>query len=107
LTKLDVLNGMKKIKVATGYDIDGKVVKNFPASIRDLEKARPIYEEFDGWEDWTSDEFANMMKKGYGSLPKTLRDYVSFIEKESKVKVTIVSLGKERDKTLDLRVKKW
>jgi adenylosuccinate synthase len=107
LTKLDVLNGMKKIKVATGYDIDGKVVKNFPSSIKDLEKAKPVYIEFDGWEDWTSDEFADMMRKGCSSLPKNLRDYVSFIEKDSKVKVTIISLGKERDKTLDLRVKKW
>jgi len=107
LTKLDVLNGMKKIKVATGYDIDGKIVTHFPGSIKDLEKAKPVYVEFDGWNDWTSEELSAMMRKGYSSMPKNLRDYVSFIEKESKVKVTIISLGKERDKTIDLRVKKW
>ncbi|QLH75757.1 MAG: adenylosuccinate synthase [Methanomassiliicoccales archaeon] len=107
LTKLDVLNGMKKVKVATAYEIDGKVVRHFPASIRDLEKAKPLYSEFDGWDDWTPDELARMMKAGYSSLPKNLREYVSFIEKEGRTKVSIISLGKERDKTIDMRVKKW
>jgi adenylosuccinate synthase len=107
ITKLDVLNGVKKIKVATAYDVDGKVVKNFPSRIQDLEKAKPIYEEFDGWADWNDDEIKGLIAKGYKALPKELRDYVKFVEEQTKVKATIISIGKERDKTIDLRKKKW
>ncbi|HSV41869.1 MAG TPA: adenylosuccinate synthase [Methanomassiliicoccales archaeon] len=105
ITKLDVLNGMKSIKVAVAYDIDGHVSSDFPGSIKALEKVVPIYEEFDGWEDWDEKEAKEMVKKGFGALPKNLQAYVHFMEKHSRVKATIISLGKERDKTIDLRKK--
>ncbi|OPY34636.1 MAG: Adenylosuccinate synthetase [Methanomassiliicoccales archaeon PtaU1.Bin124] len=107
ITKLDVLNGIKKIKVATAYEIDGKVVKNFPSRIQDLEKAKPVYEELDGWGNWTEEEVQSMLKQGLKAFPKPMRDYIKFIEKETKVKATIISIGKEREKTIDLRNKKW
>jgi adenylosuccinate synthase len=107
ITKLDVLNGMKSIKVATAYEIDGKVVKNFPATLKDMERAVPIYTELDGWADWSEADANSLAKNGYEALPKNLRDYVAYMEAQTGVKATIISLGKERDKTIDLRKKKW
>lgn len=107
ITKLDVLNGMKSIKVATAYEIDGKLVKNFPATLKDMERAVPIYTELDGWADWSEADANSLAKNGYEALPKNLRDYVAFMEAQTGVKATIISLGKERDKTIDLRKKKW
>ena len=103
ITKLDVLCGMKKIKVAIAYDIDGTVVDHFPASLRALQRAEPIYEELDGWEEWDDREAKRMIERGFEALPKNLRSYVKFVEERSRVKASIISIGKERDKTIDRR----
>ncbi len=103
ITKLDVLCGMKKIKVAIAYDIDGTVVDHFPASLRALQRAEPIYEELDGWEEWDDREAKRMIERGFEALPKNLRSYVKFVEEHSRVRASIISIGKERDKTIDRR----
>ncbi len=103
ITKLDVLCGMKSIKVAIAYDIDGTVVDHFPASLRALQRAEPIYEELDGWEEWDDREAKRMIERGFEALPKNLRSYVKFVEEHSRVSASIISIGKERDKTIDRR----
>ncbi len=103
ITKLDVLCGMKRIKVAIAYDIDGTVVDHFPASLRALQRAEPIYEELDGWEEWDDREAKRMIERGFEALPKNLQSYVKFVEERSRVKASIISIGKERDKTIDRR----
>jgi adenylosuccinate synthase len=103
ITKLDVLSGMGKIKVAIAYDIDGTVVDHFPASLRALQRAQPIYEELDGWEEWDDREARRMIERGFEALPKNLRSYVKFVEERSRVRASIISIGKERDKTIDRR----
>ncbi|MFP4170806.1 MAG: adenylosuccinate synthase [Methanomassiliicoccales archaeon] len=102
ITKLDVLNDMDTIKVATAYEIDGELIHHFPASNRDLAEARPVYQELEGWKDWegSAEEVA---KKGYDSLPEKMREYIQFISKETGVPPSILSLGKRRDETIDLR----
>jgi adenylosuccinate synthase len=106
LTKLDVLNGMKTIKVATAYDIDGKRVENFPASLSKLARAKPVYEELDGWEDWGQGESAEVAKRGYDALPRCMKDYLGFVSRHAGIPISIIGIGKERNETIDLRGRK-
>ncbi|MDD1755282.1 MAG: adenylosuccinate synthetase, partial [Methanomassiliicoccales archaeon] len=103
VTKLDVLGGMESIKVCTGYEIDGKVELNFPASLNKLGRARPIYEEVKGWEDFSSDLASEFASKGYDALPPNVRAYLEFVNKNVGTPIKIVSFGKERNETIDLR----
>jgi len=103
VTKLDVLNGMKSIKVATAYDIDGKKVMNFPASLNQLARAKPIYEELKGWLDWGEGKAMEVAKQGYHALPSGMRDYLDFVSQNVGVSVSIIGIGKERHETIDLR----
>jgi adenylosuccinate synthase len=105
VTKLDVLNGMKSIKVATAYEIDGKKVLNFPASLNQLARANPIYEELKGWSDWGDGKAMEIAKKGYDALPAGMRDYLDFVSQNAGVPVSIIGIGKERQETIDLRSK--
>ena len=106
VTKLDVLNGMRSIKVATGYEMDGRVEENFPASLSKLARAKPIYEELDGWEDWVEGQSTEIVKKGYDALPQGMRSYLDFVSKNAGVPIRIIGIGKERNETIDLRCKK-
>jgi adenylosuccinate synthase len=103
VTKLDVMNGMSLIKVATAYDIDGKEVANFPANLNQLARARPIYKEFKGWSDWGEGKSAEVAKRGYQALPAGMRDYLDFVSQNAGVPVSIIGIGKERHETIDLR----
>ena len=104
ITKLDVLNDYKKIYVCTGYEIDGKIEKHFPASLAKLYRAKPVYEEFDGWDGW--DDSKELVKNGYDSLPKNMKTYIEFIEKYTKIPASIISIGPKRSETID-RFGKW
>ena len=103
VTKLDVLNGMKSIKVATSYQIDGKKVINFPASLNQLARAMPLYEELKGWPDWGEGKSMEVAKQGYHALPSGMRDYLDFVTQNVGVPVSIIGIGKERHETIDLR----
>ena len=100
VTKLDVMNGLKKIKVAVAYDIDGRRVHHFPGNFRMLERAVPIYEELDGWTGWKPEETMEIVRGGYEALPTEMRQYIGYIEKRSKVPVRIISIGKGREETI-------
>jgi adenylosuccinate synthase len=106
VTKLDVLNGMPLMKVAVNYRIDGQVVENFPASLDKLARAKPIYQEFGGWEGWKEGEAADIVKKGYDALPHGMREYIEFVSRNAGVPVRIIGIGKERNETIDLRCRK-
>lgn len=96
LTKLDVLNGLDKIKVCTHYELNGEKIDYFPANIFDVEKCKPIYKEFEGW-----DEFDSSPSK-VSDLPKTAQEYIKFIEKETKTPISIVSIGPARAETIEV-----
>ncbi len=100
VTKLDVMNGLKTIKVAVAYEIDGKKVQHFPGNFKMLERAKPVYEELDGWSGWKEEETAEIVRGGYEALPKGMRDYLGYIERRSKVPVRIISIGKGREDTI-------
>ncbi|WP_291635429.1 adenylosuccinate synthase [Clostridium sp.] len=96
VTKIDTLAGLEKIKICVGYKFDGSVIDYFPASLEDLAKCEPVYEEFDGWDE----SIANA--RSYEELPKNAKIYLKRIEDFTGVKVSIVSVGPKRDQTMVL-----
>jgi len=96
VTKLDVLNGLKKIKICTHYLLNNKKIDYFPASLEELEKCKPVYREFNGWNkiDKNLDSFSD--------LPDEAQKYLGFIEKEIGIPIKIVSIGPERKETIEI-----
>ncbi len=96
ITKLDVLSNFDKIKVCTGYKLDGKDLKYFPTSLNKLENVTPVYETLPGWkEDITN-------AKSYDELPAKAKDYLSFISEKSGFEISIISVGPRRSQTIEL-----
>ncbi|UPK94616.1 hypothetical protein LCI18_005551 [Fusarium solani-melongenae] len=92
LTKLDILDGFEKIKIAIAYkDENGEDVPSFPADLKQLENVKVVYHEMDGWMKPTTDA------KSYYDLPKQAREYIEFIEKFVGVKVKWIGTGPSRD----------
>lgn len=94
ITRLDVLDGMKEIKVCVGYTVDGKEVKEYPADLNFLEKAQPVYETFEGWQEDIS------AIRDYDKLPANAKKYVEAISKLTGVPIGIVSVGPSREQTI-------
>ncbi|MDU1414426.1 MAG: adenylosuccinate synthase [Clostridium sp.] len=94
VTKIDTLAGLDKIKVCIGYKLDGEVIDYFPASLEDLAKCEPVYEEFDGWDESIKDV------RKYEDLPENAKIYLNRIEEFTGVKISIVSVGPKRDQTM-------
>lgn len=93
MMKSDVLSGFDTIKVCTGYRYNGTVIDHLPYSIEE-HLVEPVYREFPGWkEDITHLE-------NYDDAPQTLKDYVSFLEDELGVPVSIISVGPKRKQTI-------
>ena len=90
LTVLDVLGYLDELPICVGYEIDGKVRKDFPVTA-ELKKAKPVYEKLPGWKC----EIKGIRK--YEELPENCRKYIEFIEKELGVPVTMVSNGPGRE----------
>lgn len=105
ITKLDVLNDYETLPVCIAYEIDGKTEKHFPASISKLQKAKPVYKEMKGWKSWNDTD--SVVKNGYDALPKEMKNYIAFIEKELKIPADIISIGPKRDETIDRRNGDW
>lgn len=93
MMKADVLSGFKKIKVCTAYNYKGDVITHLPYNI-EAENVTPIYTEMEGWEK----DLTKMSKQE--ELPKTLHDYIDFLEKELEVPIKIVSVGPDRTQTI-------
>lgn len=90
LTVLDVLGYLDELPICVGYEIDGKVTRDFPVTA-ELKKAKPVYEKLPGWKC----EIKGIRK--YEELPENCRKYIEFIEKELGVPVTMVSNGPGRE----------
>ncbi|MGI5982790.1 MAG: adenylosuccinate synthase [Sakamotonia sp.] len=90
LTVLDVLGYLDEIPICVGYDIDGRITRDFPTT-PDLERAKPVYRTLPGWKC----EIRGIKK--YEELPENCRKYVETIEEELGVPVTMVSNGPGRD----------
>ena len=95
ITKLDVLNGLSKVKICISYELNGRKINYFPANIQDVENCKPIYKEFRGWE--TIEKSAQNLSE----FPHEARKYLQFIENETQVPIAIVSIGPGRKETIE------
>lgn len=100
LTHLDIYDAMDQIEACVAYEIDGKIVTDFPANVDMLNKAKPVLEKFEGWKTSLKE-----IKK-YSKLPKNARNYIEFIEAFTETPVSIVSVGYERNETF-IRKNPW
>jgi adenylosuccinate synthase len=94
ITKLDVLTGLKELKICVAYDTPKGRVDELP--IDDVGTAKPVYDTVAGWEEDLG------KARAMGDLPKTARSYVERIEKEVGVPAWLVSVGSRRDETIVL-----
>ncbi len=93
ITKLDVLSGLPRVKICTGYKMEGNVIEEWPASLGVLQKCEPIYEEMEGW----SQDLSKIDR--YEDFPPQALAYVKRIQELVQVPVSIVSVGPGRHQT--------
>jgi len=98
LTKLDVLSGLKTIKVCVAYEHDGRRYNDLPCHQSIFHHARPIYEELPGWDEDISG------CRTFEELPKAARDYITFLEDLAEVPVSIIAVGPSREQTI---MRRW
>lgn len=102
LTLLDALEGIDPLKVCVGYKMDGKSLESWPIQSELIEKCKPIYREFSGWESRSSEEWSSIAEQGYEALPEEIKKYVRFIEQELATPIGMLSIGPNRTDTIML-----
>jgi adenylosuccinate synthase len=93
LSHLNLYDGFEKVTICTGYEIDGKVVTDFPSLTTDLEKVKPILKELPGWEGKVGDA------RCWDDIPEGAKKVITFIEDYTGVPVAGYSVGPLRDET--------
>jgi len=96
IMKLDVLSGMKELKIATAYKVNGKPTKDYPHAVNEFSAAQPVYETLPGW-----DEDITECKK-WNDLPANARKYLKRLEQLTETPIKIVSVGSQRHQTIFL-----
>jgi adenylosuccinate synthase len=94
LTRLDVLDALDSVKICTGYQVDGDILKDFPSDLAILDKCQPIYEELPGWRKETS------TIRRIKQLPSQARRYIARLEELLSCPMSIISVGASRDQTI-------
>ncbi|MBI1171873.1 adenylosuccinate synthase [bacterium] len=94
LTKLDVLDGFKTLKICIGYELDGKRMDYLPIAADAQARCRPIYEEMEGWSENTAGA------RSWAQLPGAAIKYVRRIEELIQCPVALLSTSPERDDTI-------
>ncbi|WP_322988275.1 MULTISPECIES: adenylosuccinate synthase [unclassified Hoeflea] len=94
LTKLDVLDGLKQLKICIGYELDGVRIDHLPASQGAQARVTPIYETIDGWEETT------VGARSWADLPAQAIKYVRRVEELIGAPVALLSTSPERDDTI-------
>lgn len=100
ITKIDILGGLRDLKVCTEYSINGWRTKEMPADLPSYRAAEPRYTTLPGWEDLNEAEIDKAVVLGYNSLPTNMKNYIEFIEREIGCPISIVSLGPKRHQTI-------
>lgn len=93
LNCVDVLTGLDEIKICTSYELDGKTIYHYPASLKQLSKCKPVYEMLPGWK-----EDITHIKK-LEDLPVNARNYIKKIEELVGVRISTFSVGPDREQT--------
>ena len=97
LTRLDVLDGFDSVKICTAYELDGKIIDDFPAGVAALERSTPIYEEHPGWDRPT----ASISR--LEDVPEQARTYVDRLQELIGCPIDIISTGPYRHETVKVR----
>ncbi|MEW6243787.1 MAG: adenylosuccinate synthase [Bacillota bacterium] len=97
VTRLDTLGGLKEVKICREYRYNGKVLQNFPASLKILQECEPVFEVLPGWED----DISGCTR--FEDLPEAARNYVQRIGELCRCPVHLISLGRERAQTIRLQ----
>ena len=87
---MDVLSGLDKLNVCTGYTYNDKLLPGFPSDFEILEKCTPIYEEVDGWKE----DISSITE--YDQLPENAKKYIKYIEDKTGIPIIMISVGTRR-----------
>jgi len=101
ITKLDVLDAFEEIKVCVAYEVDGKRIDHFPASLSLLQRVKPVYKTFKGWLKDTRGA------RSLSTMPSEALEYIDFIQEYLKVPVVMLSTGPEREEYFWLYEPAW
>ncbi len=93
LNKIDVMAGINPVKICVAYKNGDKIMKHFPASLEDLAKCEPVYEELEGWGDISH-------AKSFADLPESVHAFIKRVEELCEAKVTMVGVGPNRDQNI-------
>lgn len=96
ITKLDVLNGLNKVKICNSYKLHNKEINYFPANIEDVKKCKPIYKELRGWDQIKPNS------NSLSDLPIEAQNYIKYIEEETSIPIAIISIGPGRTETIEV-----
>lgn len=94
ITKLDVLGGLDELRICTGYEYGGKILDDFPASLRILTDCKPVYETLPGW----SEDVSGLRK--LEDFPQNAKNYLRRIEELLETPIQIISVGPGREETI-------
>jgi adenylosuccinate synthase len=94
ITKMDVLDGFKELKICTGYRHRGKLYREMPPDLDALENGRPVYER---WEGWTTDTTGIT---SYKDLPTAAKRYLARVEELASCPIDMISTGSKREETI-------
>ena len=95
ITRLDILDSFRSLKICVAYQLDGQTIDYFPSSAAALERCQPVYEELPGWQAPTTHV------RQYEALPRLARQYVSRLEELAGCPVNLICIGPERDQTIE------
>jgi adenylosuccinate synthase len=95
VTRLDILDVLPRLKICVGYELEGKAIDYFPASITALARCRPVYEELPGWQTPTTEI------RRYDQLPLEARQYITRLEELIACPVSIICVGPEREQAIE------
>jgi len=94
ITKLDVLDNFEKIKICTGYKLNGNILSDVPLDLSELWHIKPVYEELDGWDKPTAG------LTNFDDLPDNARRYVKYMADSLNVRIALISTGPKRNETI-------
>ncbi len=97
ITKLDVLSGLRTIKICTAYEYNGERLTEFPSDVNILSKCKPVYEEFKGFGSPINNA------RDISELPQEARDYLNAIQVFLDIPVVMISVGEKREETIVMK----
>lgn len=96
LNSLDVLSGLPTLKIAVGYELDGQRIDHYPASLAEVRRAKPVYEELPGWDEDITDV------KSRDELPENAQKYLKRVEELIGVPLYTFAVGPSNEQTIVL-----